>query len=161
MKGKLLHLLCLLCLLGGMSTRVSAQYVAKKVTDVSEITADANVKYAFQLIEAYTGSSYLNGFIQNNGTYIRMQGTSNSNLLSQSILEGTITDEVLGKYAKQFFTLESTTGGYKIENNSQYWYINSSNHLVPGTKENAGVVTFTFNESKGYFDIKYNNNLVV
>lgn len=160
MKGKLLHLLCLLCLLGGMSTRVSAQYVAKKVTDVSEITADANVKYAFQLIEAYTGSSYLNGFIQNNGTYIRMQGTSNSNLLSQSILEGTITDEVLGKYAKQFFTLESTTGGYKIENNSQYWYINSSNRLVPGTKENAGVVTFTFNESKGYFDIKYNNNLV-
>lgn len=163
MKGKLLHLLCLLCLLGGMSTRVSAQYVAKKVTDVSEITADANVYYAFQLSEGPgTSNNMLNGFIQNNGSLIRMQGTTNG-LLSQSILEGTITDEILVNYAKQFFTLESTTGGFKIKNNGGYWYIDTSNYnyLRPTTYSGsavAGVVTFTANGS--YFDIKIDSKLV-
>lgn len=144
-----------------MSTRVSAQYVAKKVTDVSEITAGENVYYAFQLSDAPSASGRLNDFIQNNGSYIRIP--SATPVIST---EGNISETILTTtYPAYFFILESTTGGFKIRNtvNSKigYWYINTSNtnYITPTTaSENAGVVTFTSNGS--YFDIIIDEEVV-
>lgn len=144
-----------------MSTRVSAQYVAKKVTDVSEITAGENVYYAFQLSAAPSTSGRLNGFIHNSGSYIRIP--SATPVIST---EGNISETILTTtYPAYFFILESTTGGFKIRNtvNSKigYWYINTSNtnYITPTTaSENAGVVTFTSNGS--YFDIIIDEEVV-
>lgn len=143
-----------------MSTRVSAQYVAKKVTDVSQITAGKDVYYAFQLSAAPSTSGRLNGFIQNSGSVIRLQTTQPIST------EGNISETILtSTYPAYFFILESTTGGFKIRNtvNSKigYWYINTSNtnYITPTTaSENAGVVTFTSNGS--YFDIIIDGKVV-
>ena len=60
MKGKLLHLLCLLCLLGGMSTRVSAQYSATPVTSATQFVDGG--KYAI-MVGSDGKSFFVNQFI--------------------------------------------------------------------------------------------------
>lgn len=151
-----------------MSTQVSAQYVAKKVTDVSEITADA--KYVIQLTAGpsqagWGGTIYsrVNGFLMVNGAYIAVDNASN--FTSSNIIEK-MNESAASKY---YFTLEKSDDGKILfinttNSNTYYWYIDtSSNNYVKSTTEKSSGVYATLDlvdTENGYFQIKLNGQIM-
>lgn len=150
-----------------MSTQVSAQYVAKKVTDVSEITAGA--KYVIQLTagpsQEVFGTIYsrVNGFLMVNGAYISVDNPSN--FTSSNIIEK-MNESAASKY---YFTLEKSDDGKILfinttNSNTYYWYIDtSSNNYVKSTTEKSSGVYATLDlvdTENGYFQIKLNGQIM-
>lgn len=150
-----------------MSTQVSAQYVAKKVTDVSEITAGA--KYVIQLTagpsQEVFGTIYsrVNGFLMVNGAYIAVDNPSN--FTSSNIIEK-MNESAASKY---YFTLEKSDDGKILfinttNSNTYYWYIDtSSNNYVKSTTEKSSGVYATLDlvdTENGYFQIKLNGQIM-
>lgn len=164
MKGKLLHLLCLLCLLGGMSTQVSAQYSATPVTSATQFVDGG--KYAIMVGSDGKGF-FVNQFIflNTNATPANLQIEGYYNSSSGAILTKNNVNEKVSSNPTHYFVLkESNTnpGTFAIMNNDgTYWGLstvsNTIGKIIPVTVDNATYFTLEILET-GYIDIKDGNN---
>lgn len=147
MKGKLLHLLCLLCLLGGMSTRVSAQdYEAYELSNVSEIKTDGT---EYLICEVKSSDNLRNFFLYASASsfssaIVRPSSSTYTESAKNSVISA-------GDAYRFTFSSGSTSGKYKIKNKLVNKFIDTKSGTEYLGFTESGAIDFTIiKENDGF-----------